>query len=174
LDAPVSGGEQGAIDGTLSIMVGGTTEALERARPLLEVLGSKITHFGVDIGSGGYAKLANQIMVSIHLASVAEAFVFARKACLDLAQLVEALEAGWANSTVLQVKAPKILADDYSPVGTVTIQHKDLSYIMETAKDLGVDLPLSPVIKKMYERLIEAGEADRDQMALIRAVAGDV
>jgi 3-hydroxyisobutyrate dehydrogenase-like beta-hydroxyacid dehydrogenase len=168
LDAPVSGGNRGAEEGTLSIMVGGPATAFQRCLPVLEAMGQRITLIGEQVGAGGYAKLTNQIMVSIHLASVAEAFTFAQKAGLDLARLVPALEAGWANSKVLNVKAPKILTRDYSPTGTVRIQHKDLSYINRTAADLGLELQLSPQIQAMYQSLIDAGQEGLDQMALIK------
>ena len=168
LDAPVSGGRKGAEEAELSIMVGGPAAVFERCRPLLEAMGKRITLMGEEVGAGGYAKLTNQIMVSIHLASVAEAFTFARKAGVDLEKLVPALEAGWANSTVLNVKAPKVLANDYTPVGTVRIQHKDLSYVRRTASDLGMELKLCPQIEAMYEELIASGQERLDQMALIQ------
>jgi 2-hydroxy-3-oxopropionate reductase len=167
LDAPVSGGDIGAEQATLSIMCGGARDAYERCMPVFRAMGRRITLMGEQVGAGGYAKLTNQIMVSIHLASVAEAFVFAKKAGLDLAKLVPALEAGWANSTVLNVKAPKILKNDYSPAGTVRVQHKDLSYILRTMDSLGMKLPLCPQIHAMYQQLIDAGEDGVDQMALI-------
>jgi len=113
----------------------------------------------------------NQIMVSIHLASVAEAFVFAKKAGLDLTKLVSVLEAGWANSTVLNVKAPKILANDYSPVGTCRIMQKDLSYIARAADTLEVTVPFSRKVLEMYETLIAQGKGGVDQMALIHLLA---
>jgi 2-hydroxy-3-oxopropionate reductase len=168
LDAPVSGGNAGAEQGTLSIMCGGPLDAYERCLPVFEAMGKRITLMGEQVGAGGYAKLTNQIMVSIHLASVAEAFVFAKKAGLDLQKLVPALEAGWANSMVLNVKAPKILNNDYSPVGTVRVQHKDLSYILRTMESLDMKLPLCPQIHAMYQQLIDAGEDDLDQMALVQ------
>lgn len=168
LDAPVSGGNVGAEQGTLSIMCGGPKDAYERCMPVFEAMGRRITLMGKQVGAGGYAKLVNQIMVSIHLASVAEAFVFAKKAGLDLQKLVPALEAGWANSMVLNVKAPKILNNDYTPVGTVRVQHKDLSYILRTMESLGMKLPLCPQIHAMYQELIDAGQEGVDQMALIR------
>lgn len=168
LDAPVSGGNVGAEQGTLSIMCGGPKDAYERCLPVFRAMGQRITLMGEQVGAGGYAKLVNQIMVSIHLASVAEAFVFAKKAGLDLEKLVPALEAGWANSMVLNVKAPKILDNDYSPVGTVRVQHKDLSYILRTMESLDMKLPLCPQIHAMYQKLIDDGQEGLDQMALIR------
>jgi len=168
LDAPVSGGNMGAEQATLSIMCGGSRQAFGRCMPVFQAMGKRITLMGEKVGAGGYAKLTNQIMVSIHLASVAEAFVFAKKAGLDLDKLVPALEAGWANSTVLNVKAPKILKNDYSPVGTVRVQHKDLSYILRAMESLGMKLPLCPQIHAMYQQLIDQGQEGADQMALIR------
>lgn len=171
LDAPVSGGNMGAAQGTLSIMVGGKPAVFDRCLPVLQAMGKRVVLMGEAVGAGGYAKLVNQIMVSIHLASVAEAFVFAKKAGLDLAKLVSVLEAGWANSTVLNVKAPKILANDYSPVGTCRIMQKDLSYIARAADNLKVTVPFSRKVLEMYETLIAQGKGGVDQMALIHLLA---
>lgn len=168
LDAPMSGGRAGAEGGTLSIMCGGPQAVFDRCRPVLEAMGKRITLMAEFVGAGGYAKLTNQIMVSIHFASIAEALVFAAKAGLDMNKLIPALEAGWANSTVLNVKAPQILARDFSPIGTVAVQHKDLSYITRSMADMGIELPFCPQIKALYERLIEQGKAGIDQMALIQ------
>lgn len=167
LDAPVSGGSAGAEAGTLSIMCGGAPGVFDRCRPVFEAMGQRITLMGESVGAGGYAKLTNQIMVSIHFASLAEALVFAAKAGLDMKKLIPALEAGWANSTVLNVKAPRILARDFTPVGTVAVQHKDLTYISRSMEDMGIDLPFCGQIKAMYEQLIDQGKSDIDQMALI-------
>jgi len=175
LDAPVSGGSGGAEAGTLSIMCGGATAVFDRCMPVFEAMGQRITLMGESVGMGGYAKLTNQIMVSIHFASLAEALVFAAKAGLDMKKLIPALEAGWANSTVLNVKAPQILARDFTPVGTVAVQHKDLSYITRSMEDMGIDLPFCGQIKAMYEQLIDQGKSGIDQMALIHlfeAMAG--
>lgn len=168
LDAPVSGGRRGATDGTLSIMIGGPATAVEACRPVLETLGTTITHFGEQVGAGGYAKLANQIMVSLHHTALAEAFAFAREAGIDLEQLVPALQAGWAASTVLDVKAPKILSTDYSAIGTVGIQDKDLTYILAAAEDLQLDLPGSQLAKSQFAELINQGDAGLDQIALMK------
>lgn len=167
LDAPVSGGRQGATDGTLSIMIGGPSEALEACGPVLAELGTTITHFGEAVGAGGYAKLANQIIVSLHHSALAEAFAFAERAGLDLSQLVPALQAGWAASTVLDVKASKMIDKDYSPIGTVAIQDKDLTYILEAAKGLGVDLPASELVKDQFGGLLDQGFGGEDQIALL-------
>jgi len=167
LDAPVSGGSGGAEAGTLSIMCGGAPAVFDRCQPVLEAMGQRITLMGESVGAGGYAKLTNQIMVSIHFASIAEALVFAAKAGLDMNKLIPALEAGWANSTVLNVKAPRILARDFTPIGTVAVQHKDLNYITRSMEDMGIDLPFCSQIKAMYEELIEQGKSGVDQMALI-------
>jgi 2-hydroxy-3-oxopropionate reductase len=171
LDAPVSGGNMGAEQAALSIMVGGKAAVFERCLPVLNALGKRVVLMGEQVGAGGYAKLVNQIMVSIHLASVAEAFVFAKKAGLDLKKLVSVLEAGWANSTVLNVKAPKILNNDYAPVGTCKIMQKDLSYITRAAAKMGVPVPFSEQVLDMYELLIEQGKGGVDQMALVHLLA---
>lgn len=168
LDAPVSGGRAGAEQATLSIMVGGPAATLERARPVLEALGSRITHLGAAVGAGGYAKLVNQIFVSIHFAAIAEGLTFAQRAGLDVEQLVPALQAGWASSTVLGVKAPQILDRAFDrPIGTVAVQHKDLRYINDTAAELGMELPFSSRLLGMYDELLAEGKAGLDQMALI-------
>ncbi len=168
IDAPVSGGRAGAEQATLSIMVGGPDATVARARPVLEAIGQRITHLGPQVGAGGYGKLANQIFVSIHFAAIAEGLVFAAKAGLDIEQLVGALQAGWAQSTVLGVKAPQILARAFDqPVGTVAVQAKDLRYITESMVDLGIELPLSPLLLGWYEQLLAEGKAGLDQIAII-------
>lgn len=168
LDAPVSGGRAGAEAGTLSIMVGGPAATLERAQPVLDVIGARTTHLGEAVGAGGYGKLANQIFVSVHFAAIAEGLTFAARAGLDVEQLVGALEAGWANSTVLGIKAPQILDRAFDrPIGTVAIQHKDLRTIVASMADLGIDLPLSPMLLGMYEELLAEGKAGLDQIALV-------
>lgn len=175
LDAPVSGGSGGAREGTLSIMAGGDPVVYARCLPVLEAMGRRITLMGAEVGMGGYAKLTNQIMVSMHLASVAEGLTFAAKAGLDMEKLIPALEAGWANSTVLNVKAPKVLERDFDPVGTVRVQHKDLTYILKAEEELGISLPYCKEIHAQYQMLIDQGKEGLDQMALIHlfeAMAG--
>ncbi|MEZ5232541.1 MAG: NAD-binding protein [Acidimicrobiales bacterium] len=135
---------------------------------MLEALGSRITHLGAAVGAGGYAKLVNQIFVSIHFAAIAEGSTFAQRAGLDVEQLVPALQAGWASSTVLGVKAPQILDRAFDrPIGTVAVQHKDLRYINDTAAELGMELPFSSRLLGMYDELLAEGKAGLDQMALI-------
>ncbi|MFN0029887.1 MAG: NAD(P)-dependent oxidoreductase [Acidimicrobiales bacterium] len=168
IDAPVSGGRAGAEAATLSIMCGGPTAVLDAVRPVLEALGQRITHLGEAPGSGSYAKLVNQIFVSIHFAAVAEGLTFAAKAGLDLERLLPALQAGWANSTVLGVKAPQILARAFDkPIGTVAVQRKDLDYITRSMADLGIELPFSPQLLAMYDELMARGDAALDQIALV-------
>lgn len=168
LDAPVSGGRAGAEAATLSVMVGGSAATLARGRAVLQAIGGRITHLGEQVGAGGYGKLANQIFVSIHFAAVAEGLTFAAKAGLDIEALLPALQAGWAASTVLDVKAPQILDRAFDqPVGTVAIQHKDLSYVVASMTDLGIELPLSPLLLAMYEQLLAAGKGALDQISLV-------
>ncbi|MCC6434180.1 MAG: NAD-binding protein [Acidimicrobiales bacterium] len=168
LDAPVSGGRTGAEEATLSIMVGGPSATLERARPVLEALGRRITHLGEAVGAGGYGKLVNQIFVSIHFAAIAEGLTFAQRAGLDVEQLLPALQAGWADSTVLGVKAPQILDRAFDrPIGTVAVQHKDLRYINDAAAEFGMSLPFSGALLGLYDELVADGKSALDQIALI-------
>ena len=114
LDAPVSGGDVGARNGTLSIMVGGPKETFEVCEPILKILGHKIVHVGAQVGMGGHAKLANQILVAVTLAGMGEALVYGAKAGIDPALLVEAMSAGLARCGSLDIKAPKVLAGDFT------------------------------------------------------------
>ncbi len=169
IDAPVSGGRAGAEAATLSIMCGGPSAVLESVRPVLQALGQRITHMGETSGSGSYAKLVNQIFVSIHFAALAEGLTFAAKAGLDLDRLLPALQAGWANSTVLSVKAPQIMARAFDkPIGTVAVQRKDLDYITRSMADLGIALPFSPQLLAMYDELLARDQGALDQIALVQ------
>lgn len=175
LDAPVSGGDVGAIAGTLAIMVGGRREAFRRVLPLLEVLGRRIVWMGERVGAGGYAKLANQIMVAIHLAAMGEALVFGAKAGLDPATLVEALSGGAANSEILRLKAAKVLSGRLTPGARATVQLKDLDYIEESMAALGFSLPVTGLVRALFRQLVEQGHGDEDHSAIVRvfeALAG--
>lgn len=169
LDAPVSGGDIGAIKGTLSIMVGGKKSVLKRCMPIFRVLGKNITYMGNEVGDGCYAKLANQIMVAINLASMGEALVFGAKAGLNIKKLANALSAGLANSEVLRVKLPKILSRDFSPGGSIEIQLKDLKYIKKTAENMGIKLPVTELVRSIYQQLHKEGFSGEDHSAIIKA-----
>ncbi len=168
LDAPVSGGDVGAVRGTLSIMAGGKPEVFRRCLPILEVLGGRVTLIGESVGAGGYAKLANQIMVPIHLAALSEALVFGAKAGLDLEKLAAALSGGAANSAMLELRLRKMLAGDFTPGGRAAVQLKDLDYVQEAMDALGIALPVTGLVRSLYRELVEAGHGEEDSSAILR------
>ena len=168
LDAPVSGGDVGAIAGTLSIMAGGKPEVFRRCLPILEVLGGRITLMGEAVGAGGYAKLANQIMVPIHLAAMSEALVFGAKAGLDLNKLGHALSGGMAASAICDFKLPKVLARDFQPGGRAAVALKDLNYIGQATDALGISLPVTALVRSLYQQLVDEGQGEEDLSAIVR------
>ena len=169
LDAPVSGGEQGAIDGTLSIMVGGDADILERCRPLLEVMGKNIVHVGAN-GMGQTVKLINQILIVGTLNSITEAFVFARKQGVDLSRAIEAVKNGAAGSWQLANLGPCIVRRDFRPGFMVDLMQKDLRLVMENAESLGVPLPVTSLIYQMFRALQSAGEGQSGTQALVKVM----
>jgi 3-hydroxyisobutyrate dehydrogenase-like beta-hydroxyacid dehydrogenase len=160
LDAPVSGGETGAIEGTLAIMVGGGEAAFNRARPLFEVLGKRITHMG-PVGAGQTTKLANQIAVAVTLEAAAEALLFARQGGLDPAKVIEAIGAGAAGSWQLNNLGPKIVAGDYRPGFFVQLMRKDLRLVAEAAHEQRLALPGLALMTSMFNAASALGH-DRD------------
>lgn len=166
LDAPVSGGEPGAIAGILSIMVGGSETAFNRARPVLETIGRTITHMGPS-GTGQLTKLANQIIVALNYTAIAEGLVFGAKAGLDPGKLVAALQGGLAASKCLEIKGERIIDGDYEPGGRLTLHIKDLQYALDTARTLDVPLPLTSLVRQYFEATKEAGRADWDHSAVV-------
>jgi 2-hydroxy-3-oxopropionate reductase len=169
LDAPVSGGQQGAVDGTLSIMVGGAADAVARARPLLEVVGSTITHVG-PAGSGQLVKTANQLIIGGTLAVVSEALVLLRAAGVDLESAVAALSGGMAASRILERKAPLMLADDFTPTFRAELHDKDLRIVQAAAADLGVPIPAGEVAAALLREAVADGEGDLDHAVVHRVV----
>lgn len=167
LDAPVSGGDMGARNGTLSIMVGGARETFEVGRPILEKLGHKIVHVGPRVGMGGHAKLANQILVSVTLAGMSEALVYGTKAGIDPALLVESMSAGLARCGALDIKAPKILAGDFKPGGKVDAQVNHLRYAMQMARQLRLSLPVTALVNELFHAVQYAGRGEWDHAAII-------
>ena len=174
LDAPVTGGKAGSAAGTLGIMVGGNASAFERCRALFEVLGGVIQHFGEAVGSGMHAKMANQIMVGVHLAALAEALAYGKRAGLDLRVLVEILKSGRAGSEILEVNAPGILdgnLEEIGAMGPMTLLRKDLECVVEGMAAMGVEQSLSHDVRDMYRRLIDEDRGKRtvarDCMGLI-------
>jgi 2-hydroxy-3-oxopropionate reductase len=156
LDAPVSGGETGAIEGTLTIMVGGAVTAFDRARPLLEALGKRITYMG-ESGAGQVTKLANQIAVALSLEAAAEALLFARKGGLDPARVLDAIGAGAAASWQLNNLGPKIIARDYRPGFFVKLIRKDLRLVTEAAARNALTLPGLRMMTSMFDATASLG-----------------
>lgn len=167
LDAPVSGGEQGAIDGKLSIMAGGSPADFERARPVFEVLGATITHMG-PLGSGGFTKLANQIVVAINLAAIGEALVFGARSGVDLPKMVRALSGGMAGSRCLDQKGLKILAGDFDPGFKIDLHAKDLGLVDEAARALGVPVPTTALIAQFFAASQAKKRGGQDHSAIVR------
>jgi 3-hydroxyisobutyrate dehydrogenase len=167
LDAPVSGGEKGAIEGTLTIMVGGEAEALERARPVLEAMGKRITHFG-PAGNGQSAKLCNQIMTAVNMLSVCEALTFGAKAGLDLATLHQALTGGAANSWALEVLGKKMIERDFKPAFMVKLQQKDLRLVLGAANANHTPLPAASLAHQMFAAVEAEGRGDDGTQSLLR------
>jgi len=156
LDAPVSGGDVGAREGTLAIMVGGEANAFERARPLFELMGKRITHMGAP-GAGQMTKLANQIAVALALEAAAEAIKFAKAGGLDAARMVEAIGAGAAGSWQLSNLGPKIIAGDYRPGFFIKLVRKDLRLVAEAAREAGLALPGLALMTSMFNSAAALG-----------------
>lgn len=166
LDAPVSGGERGAIDGTLSIMVGGAVDPFRRALPLLEVLGGNVTHVGPS-GAGQIAKACNQLIVGSTIQAVAEALVLAASAGVDPAMVRNALLGGFAGSKVLDVHGRRMLDGEFAPGFRSALHLKDARIVLQTAAELRSPMPSFAVVEEAFERLIEAGLGDLDHAALV-------
>jgi 3-hydroxyisobutyrate dehydrogenase len=167
LDAPVSGGEKGAIEGTLTIMVGGTEEALVKARPVLEAMGRRITHFGAA-GNGQAAKLCNQILVVGNLLAVCEALTFGAKSGLDLPTLHQALTGGAANSWALEVLGKKIIDRDFKPAFMVRLQQKDLRLVLDAAYENHTPLPTTALGHQLFSVIQGEGRGDDGTQSLAR------
>ena len=166
LDAPVSGGERGAIDGTLSIMVGGPDDAFERALPILRVLGENVTHVG-GAGAGQIAKACNQLIVGATIQAVGEALVLAAKAGVDPAGVREALLGGFAGSKILEVHGRRMLEGDFTPGFRAALHRKDARIVTGTADEFGSPLPSFTVVAAALEALVDAGRGDLDHAALV-------
>lgn len=167
LDAPISGGDTGAVEGSLSIMVGGPREVFERCLPAFDAMGGRVTLLGQAVGAGGHGKLANQIMVYVNLASVMEALTYAKQAGVDVEKLIPALEAGHANSVLLNIKGRKALARDFSPAGPIWMARKDLTYVMRAMEEMGFQPPFARQVHAMMTELADRGREGEDQAALI-------
>jgi 2-hydroxy-3-oxopropionate reductase len=169
LDAPVSGGETGAINGTLSIMVGGKAKVFERVKPLFELMGKNIVHVGGN-GAGQVAKACNQIVVAVTIEAVAEALTFARKNGADAAKVREALMGGFAGSKVMEVHGKRMLDNEFKPGFKVGLHQKDMRIVMETAHQLGVALPAAALVTQHLNALMGTGDKDLDSAAVVKVV----
>lgn len=165
LDAPVSGGETGAIQRTLAIMVGGEKKVFDDCLEIFKAMGKNIVHVG-EIGAGGYVKLVNQIIVAVNIAAVGEAFTLGVKAGLDPQVIYQAIRGGLAGSQVLESKAPMIFERNFKPGFKIKLHHKDLNNALSTGKDLGVPLPLSSFVQQIFVSLIAEGKGENDHSGL--------
>lgn len=169
LDAPVSGGDIGARNGTLAIMVGGEAEALEKVMPVLEAIGKKITHVG-DAGAGQVAKAANQIMVAAQMVAEAELMLFAQKSGVDVARVIEAIKGGAAQCWTLDVKPQRLLAGNRTPGFKSSLQAKDLNIVIDTARDYDAVLPGAALNSQLFNSMVALGEGDLDNSAIIHVL----
>ncbi|PKR76986.1 2-hydroxy-3-oxopropionate reductase [Halalkalibacillus sediminis] len=167
LDAPVSGGEPKAIEGTVSVMVGGDEVTFEKCLPILQTVGASVVRVG-DVGAGNSAKLANQIVVATNIAAVSEALVLADKMGVDQTQVYEAIRGGLAGSTVMDAKAPMMIEGDFEPGFKVDLHLKDIRNVMKTGEALDLDLPLTKFASDILEELDEAGYGKEDHSAIYR------
>jgi len=169
LDAPVSGGEKGAIDAALSIMVGGDAADFEAALAVFQAMGKTITHLG-PLGAGGFTKLANQIIVAVNLTALGEALTLARKAGLDRSLTLRALGGGLAGSKCLEQKTPNYVAGTYNPGFKIDLHWKDLGLIMEASRALGVPLPATAVVQELFSALRVKGKGGLDHSGIITLI----
>jgi 2-hydroxy-3-oxopropionate reductase len=167
LDAPVSGGEPKAIDGTLAIMAGGDKAVFEKVKPILEKIGSSVVLVG-DTGAGNVTKLANQIIVALNIAAVSEAFVLASKAGVEPQAVFDAIKSGLAGSTVMNAKVPMILDGNFKPGFRVELHIKDLQNALDTAHNLNVPIPLTASVMETLQAIKVDGHAASDHSAIVR------
>tara|TARA_R110001583_G_scaffold194956_1_gene367841 strand:- start:1267 stop:2151 length:885 start_codon:yes stop_codon:yes gene_type:complete len=173
LDAPVSGGTLGAQSGTLSIMVGGEPDIFQRVDRIFKVLGNRVTYVG-QAGAGQIAKAANQMIVGVTIAAIAESFSMAEEAGVNIASLREALTGGFADSTVLQQHGKRMIERNFEPGGKAIIQRKDLYQALEFSEtDLGLELPMTRLAMELYDELIDLGGGELDHSALIKIYEED-
>ena len=169
LDAPVSGGDIGAKNGTLTIMVGGPSEAFDKVMPVFNAMGKTVTLVG-DSGAGQVAKAANQIMVAAQMAAMGELLIFARKAGVDPKKVVDAIKAGAAQCWTLDVKPPRLFAGNRAPGFKAYMQLKDMRIVMETARQYDLPLPSAAENTKLFEKMIELGMGELDNSAVIGVI----
>jgi 2-hydroxy-3-oxopropionate reductase len=169
LDAPVSGGEIGAINASLSIMVGGREKTFERVKPLFNVLGKNVVHVG-DHGAGQVAKACNQIVAALTIEAVSEALTFARKNGVDAARVRAALMGGFAGSKILEVHGQRMLDNDFKPGFKVRLHQKDLRIVIEDAHRLGIGLPGAALVAQHLNALMGSGDGELDSSAIVKVI----
>lgn len=169
LDAPVSGGDIGARNATLTIMVGGEASALEKVMPIFQAMGKTITHVG-DAGAGQVAKAANQIMVAAQMVAMGELLVFAKKAGVDPRKVVDAIKAGAAQCWTLDVKPPRLFDGNRAPGFKAHMQLKDLHIILDTAREYGIPVSSAEEHTRLYEQMIELGMGNLDNSAVLGVI----
>jgi 2-hydroxy-3-oxopropionate reductase len=167
LDAPVSGGEPKAIDGTLSVMVGGKKDIFDKCYPLIKSMAASVVHTGT-IGAGNVTKLANQIIVALNIAAMSEALVLATKAGVEPELVYQAIRGGLAGSTVLEAKAPLVMDRKFNPGFRINLHIKDLSNALDTSHELGVPLPLTSSVMEIMHALKADGMGNNDHCSMIR------
>ena len=174
LDAPVSGGDIGARQGTLAIMVGGPAEAVERAMPIFHAMGKTITHVG-DSGAGQIAKAANQVMVAAQMVAMGELLILAQKAGADPQKVIQAIKGGAAQCWALDIKPPRLFTGNRSPGFKAYMQAKDMNIVLETAREYGVPLPAAAIHTQLFNAMVEMGQGELDNsgiIGVIEALAG--
>jgi 2-hydroxy-3-oxopropionate reductase len=169
VDAPVSGGDVGAREATLSIMAGGSEDDFARARPLFEALGKTIVHVG-PVGSGQVVKACNQVVVALTIEAVSEALVLGSKAGVDPAVIIEVLSGGLAANKVMEVRGRNFLEHDFTPGFRIDLHHKDLGIALATAREYGVALPSTAAVNEMLQALRARGQGEQDHSALLSFV----
>jgi len=169
LDAPVSGGEIGAINASLSIMVGGREKTFQRVKPLFDVLGKNVVHVG-DHGAGQVAKACNQIVAALTIEAVSEALTFARRNGVDAARVRAALMGGFAGSKILEVHGQRMLDNDFKPGFKVKLHQKDLRIVMEDAHQLGIGLPGAALVAQHLNALMGSGDGELDSSAIVKVI----
>ncbi len=169
MDAPVSGGEPGAIAGTLAIMCGGKQDLFDEVKPILDTMGGSVTLCG-DVGAGNVTKLANQIIVAINIEAVSEAMVLAQKAGVDPEVVFNAIKGGLAGSSVLNAKGPMMFSRNFKPGFRIRLHQKDLHNTLMTAKDLGVSLPVTAIVQQMLTTLMNNGQGNDDHSAIVNFI----
>jgi len=169
LDAPVSGGDIGARNGTLTIMVGGSKEALENVMPVFQAVGKTITHIG-ESGAGQVAKGANQIMVAAQMVAMGELLIYAQKCGTDPRKVVEAIRAGAAQCWTLDVKPPRLFEGNRNPGFKARMQSKDLGIVMDTARTYGIPLPGTAIAGQLFQAMVDSGLGEMDNSSVISII----